>query len=182
MADVADQCVLLSGAIAIGGGQHCTLRNRIEAIATAALGIGAAVIITVLVIGWVWLTERYNDLQTAVENVGRQAWNLLGANRAKPIIKRSPTKRTRRTMSLVPSRRLMRLPSVSVLTHPRTRNNSLARTYSRRDRPLGPPISLETARLSTRVEARIPGPLPDLDPVLIQASDPSRVSGQVEGK
>ena len=57
-------------------------------------------------------TERYNDLQTAVENVGRQAWNLC-VNRAEPKIKRRPNKRTRRTMSLVPSRRLMRLPSVS---------------------------------------------------------------------
>ncbi len=47
------QCVLLPPAIAIGGGQRDCVRNRIEAVATAALGIGAVVIITVLLIGWV---------------------------------------------------------------------------------------------------------------------------------
>jgi len=59
----------------IGGGQRYSLRNRIEALATAALGNhrgrdpsewGDLLVAPVV-------SERYNDLQIASLNVGRQA-------------------------------------------------------------------------------------------------------------
>ena len=61
-------------------GQRYSLRNRIEAIATAALSIGAVVIITVLMIGWL-IFLRPPRLRLSVTATSKPQSRTLGARR-----------------------------------------------------------------------------------------------------